>query len=158
MYRSIVGGVCGVVVACGLVGVVLARAGRGRGGPGERKGPPLGAGGAGPGGAGGGGGIGGPGLGAQGGGIRAQALFLLFDTNGDGAIVAQEFEAMVQVIKNLDVNGDGRVTPDEALALQGAVGGGRGGPGGGAGGGGGPGGGGGGGGAGAPRAGRGGKK
>jgi hypothetical protein len=63
--------------------------------------------------------------------LRAQIMFNLIDTNGDGAIDATEAAALEKAIfAALDTNKDGKLTPDEFRQVTAALGGGaRGGPG-----------------------------
>ena len=62
------------------------------------------------------------------------ALFMLFDTDRNGVISAAEFEAVTKAIKQLDLNGDGQITPEECVAFGAQAGGHGGGAGGGGGG------------------------
>ena len=45
-------------------------------------------------------------------------LFLLFDADHDGKLSASEISASADVLRKLDKNGDGNVTPDELMAAM----------------------------------------
>lgn len=91
-----------LIIGCALAGVVVtglfAQAPDGAAG----RGP--GPGGRGPGGP---GGLGGPG------GRRGSPVMMIFDTNKDGVIDADEIAHASDSLKKLDKNGDGKITPDE---------------------------------------------
>lgn len=48
---------------------------------------------------------------------RWNAMLERFDTDGDGAISAEEFEGPEQVLKALDQDEDGKITQEEALRM-----------------------------------------
>jgi hypothetical protein len=47
---------------------------------------------------------------------ESNPLLLVFDTNQDGAISMEEIEAVTQMVKKLDANGDGQIARDELPA------------------------------------------
>jgi len=71
------------------------------------------------------GGSGGPPPGGGRGGGQPDPVFGLFDTNHDGAINANEIAAAPDVLRSLDQNGDGILTPDELRLAPPPRGGGR---------------------------------
>src|SRR5262249_62049558 len=64
-------------------------------------------------------GQGGRGPGCMGPGMMMRMLFILMDTDGDGTISLQEFQAAHErIFKAMDVNKDGRLTLEEIQAFM----------------------------------------
>ena len=64
-------------------------------------------------------GQGGRGPGGMGPGMMMRMLFILVDTDGDGTISLQEFQAAHErIFKAMDVNKDGRLTLEEIQAFM----------------------------------------
>jgi len=62
---------------------------------------------------------GGRGPGGMGPGMMMRMLFILMDTDGDGTISLQEFQAAHErIFKAMDVNKDGRLTLEEIQAFM----------------------------------------